>query len=97
MSTINFFATANVYGGNWNVIESREFNPQEKSMIEKAVIKDADYGLSVCFFMKGGGTTYISLGKESSGFVGQEVSMDELKLLTLERRGEQCTKVIIDK
>lgn len=97
MSAINFFATSKVYGSKWNVIEKRPFNNDEKGMIEKASIVNADYGLSVCFMLKGGGSTYIPLGKESTGFVGQEVSMDELSLLTLERLGEVCQKVIIDK
>lgn len=94
---INFFATAHVYGSKWNVIEKRRFNSEEKAMIESASIVDADYGLSVCFMMKGGGSTYISLGKKSTGFVGQELDMDELYFLTLERRGEICNKVIIEK
>lgn len=94
---INFFATAQVYGSKWNVIEQRRFNSEEKAMIESASIVDADYGLSVCFMMKGGGSTYISLGKESTGFVGQELNIDELQLLTLERKGEICNKVIIEK
>lgn len=97
MSAINFFATSKVYGSKWNVIEKREFNSEEKDMISKASIVDADYGLSVCFMLKGGGSTYIPLGKESTGFVGQEVSMDELSLLTLERLGEVCQKVVINK
>lgn len=95
--SINFFATAQVYGSKWNVIEKRRFNSDEKAMIESASIVDADYGLSVCFMMKGGGSTYISLGKESTGFVGQELDMDELYFLTLERKGEICNKVIIEK
>lgn len=94
---INFFATAQVYGSKWNIVEKRRFNSEEKAMIESASIVDADYGLSVCFMLKGGGSTYIPLGKESTGFVGQEVSMDELSLLTLERLGEVCQKVVIDK
>lgn len=94
---INFFATAQVYGSKWNVIEKRRFNSDEKAMIESASIVDADYGLSVCFMMKGGGSTYISLGKESTGFIGQELDMDELYFLTLERKGEICNKVIIEK
>lgn len=94
---INFFAAAQVYGSKWNIVEKRRFNSEEKAMIESASIVDADYGLSVCFMMKGGGSTYISLGKESTGFVGQELDMDELYFLTLERKGEICNKVIIEK
>lgn len=94
---INFFATAQVYGSKWNIVEKRRFNSEEKAMIESASIVDADYGLSVCFMMKDGGSTYISLGKESTGLIGQEVNIEELSLLTLERRGEICNKVIIDK
>jgi hypothetical protein len=94
---INFFATAQVYGSKWNIVEKRRFNSEEKAMIKSASIVDADYGLSVCFMMKGGGSTYISLGKESTGFVGQELDIDELYFLTLERKGEICNKVIIEK
>lgn len=94
---INFFATAQVYGSKWNIVEKRRFNSEEKAMIESASIVDADYGLSVCFMMKGGGSTYISLGKESTGLIGQEVNIEELSLLTLERQGEICNKVIIEK
>lgn len=94
---INFFATAQVYGSKWNIIEKRRFSSEEKAMIESASIVDADYGLSVCFMMRGGGSTYISLGKESTGLIGQEVNIEELSLLTLERQGEICNKVIIEK
>ena len=95
MSAINFFATAQVYGASWQVKEERRFSTEEINAVDSAEITSADYGLSVCFMMKGGGSTYISLSKESDGSVGQKVDVKDLKLLTLERQGETCNKVIL--
>lgn len=95
MSAINFFATAQVYGASWKVTEERRFSSEEINAVDSAEITSADYGLSVCFMMKEGGSTYISLSKESDGSVGQKVDIKDLKLLTLERKGETCNKVML--
>ena len=95
MSAINFFATAKVYGTSWKVTDERRFSQEEINAVDSAEITSADYGLSVCFMMKGEGSTYISLSKESDGSVGQKVDIKDLKLLTLERKGETCNKVIL--
>lgn len=95
MSAINFFATAQVYGTSWKVTEERRFSSEEINAVDSAEITSADYGLSVCFMLKGGGSTYISLSKESDGSVGQKVDIKDLKLLTLERQGETCNKVML--
>jgi hypothetical protein len=86
---MNIFAGLQVYAGKWAVVEdkTRSFNDEEKALIERAEVVASEYGNSVCFFMKGGGQTYIPLSNQSSLTVGDSVDISKAKLLTLHRDG----------
>lgn len=84
---MNIFAGLQVYAGKWNVIDSRGFNAEELSMIQRAEVVPSEYGNSVCFFMKSGGQTYIPLSNQSSLTPGDSVDLEKAKLLTLHRDG----------
>ena len=84
---MNIFAGLQVYAGKWNVVGSREFNDEEKAMINRAEVVASEYGNSVCFFMKSGGQTYIPLSNQSTLGIGDEVDLNAAKLLTLHRDG----------
>lgn len=84
---MNIFAGLQVYAGKWNVVGSREFNDEEKAMINRAEVVASEYGNSVCFFMHSGGQTYIPLSNQSSLTPGDAVDINKAKLLTLHRDG----------
>jgi hypothetical protein len=93
---MNIFAGLQVYGGNWNVVASRNFDAEEIAAVKKAEVVASEYGNSVCFFMKSGGQTYIPLSNNSSLAIGDTVDLSSAKLLTLHRDGsEDITRVSI--
>lgn len=86
---MNIFAGLQVYGGSWNVINTRSFDAEEIAAVSKAQVVSSEYGKSVCFFMKGGGQTYIPLSNQSSLEVGDDVDLTAAKVLTLHRDGNE--------
>ena len=84
---MNIFAGLNVYGGKWNVTNTRGFEAEEIAAVKNAEVVASDYGKSVCFFMAGGGQTYIPLSNQSSLGVGDSVDLTKAKILTLHRDG----------
>ena len=84
---MNIFAGLQVYGGSWNVVNSRSFEAEEIAAVKNAEVVSSEYGLSVCFFMNGGGQTYIPLSNQSSLGVGDSVDLTKAKILTLHRDG----------
>ena len=81
------FAGLQVYGGSWKVTASRNFEAEEIAAVRKAEVVSSEFGNSVCFFMHGGGQTYIPLSNQSSLAVGDTVDLTKAKILTLHRDG----------
>jgi len=77
-----------VYAGKWAVKASRAFSQEEIDAVDSASVVDSQYGMSVCFFMKSGGNTFIPLSNNSSAQVGDTVNLANAKLLTLGREGD---------
>lgn len=82
------FSSLRLYAGKWSVKDSRSFTADEIAAVDQATVVDSQYGMSVCFFMKSGGQTYIPLDMNSSKSVGDNIDLSTAKLLTLERQGE---------
>jgi len=92
----NIFSGLQVYGGKWNVVDSRNMNAEEINAVSRAEVVSSDYGLSVCFFMAAGGQSYIPLSKDSTLGVGDAVDLSKAKVLTLHRDGsEDITRIAI--
>lgn len=85
---MNIFNNIQIYRGKWSLKSSRNFNEDEKKMIKSAKVVSSDYGLSVCFMMANGGSSYIPLSETSSKNVGDSIDLNTAKLLTLERQGD---------
>ena len=85
---MNIFNSLRVYAGSWAVSGSRSFTEEEIGAVAKAQVVDSQYGYSVCFFMRGGGQTYIPLSNTSSLAVGATVDLTKARLLTLSREGD---------
>jgi len=79
-----------IYGDNpWKVINSREFTQTEVNAIRSNTVVDSKYGKSVCFFLKGGGQTYIPLStRGGDAELGSSIDMSKAKLVTLHREGD---------
>ena len=71
---------------SWVVTNSRPFTPEEITAVNSAEVVASQYGNSVCFFMKGGGQTYIPLSEQSKLAVGDELDLKTAKLITLSRK-----------
>lgn len=84
---MNIFSSLQVYGSSWNVTNTRSFEAEEIAAVKSAQVVASEYGNSVCFFMKGGGQTYIPLSTQSSLEVGDTVDLSKAKILTLHRDG----------
>lgn len=85
---MNIFSKLQVYAGKWNVKSSRKFEAEEVAAVSKAEVVSSQYGNSVCFFLKGGGQSYIPLSNDSNLTVGDTVNLNSAELLTLEKDGE---------
>lgn len=79
-----------VYGNNpWNVVNSRSFTATEVNAIRSNTVVDSQYGKSVCFFLKGGGQTYIPISNRGAdAAIGSSIDMTKAKLVTLHRDGD---------
>lgn len=87
MYYVNIFKGLQVYGGSWNVKDSRSFDQEEIDAVKSAQIVSSEFGKSVCFIMKSGGSTYIPLSNDSNLEVGDNVDLTTAKVLTLQRDG----------
>lgn len=84
----NVFDSLLTYGEKWQKTGERAFTDAEKSAIASATVTAGEFGKSVCFVMKAGGTKYIPLSNTSFANVGDTVNMDNAKLITLYRNGD---------
>lgn len=86
---MNIFASLRTYAGKWAVKgEPRNFTQEEINAVREAVVVTSSYGLSVCFFMKNGGQTYIPLSTTSQRGSGEVIDLNTAKLVTLCKEGE---------
>lgn len=77
------------YGESWKVVNSRSFSEQEIQAVRSNTVVNSQYGKSVCFFMKGGGQTYIPMSNQGADVaLGSSIDMSAAKLVTLHREGD---------
>lgn len=83
----NIFDSIRSYGGKWSEKSRRSFSEDEIGMIAKAQVVDSDYGLSCCFMLKNGMSSYIPMANDASCSVGDVIDISKAELVTLERAG----------
>lgn len=86
---MNIFSALRIYAGKWSEKLSRAFAPEEIAAVEQAKVVESNYGLSVCFFMKSGGQTYIPLDQNSSLGIDDIVDLSKAEIVTLQKPGEE--------
>ena len=79
-----------IYGDNpWKLKNSRSFTETEINAIRSNTVVDSKFGKSVCFFLKGGGQSYIPLSNRGAdAALGSSIDMSKAKLVTLTREGD---------
>lgn len=88
-SIMNIFSALRVYAGKWNEKKVESFKAEEIALVDKAEVVESQYGLSVCFFMKAGGQSYIPLDQNSSAAIGDTIDLTKAKVVTLQKQGEK--------
>lgn len=88
IKNMNIFSKLRQYAGKWQLKDSREFTAEEIASVERTEVVSSQYGNSVCFFMVGGGMSFIPLSNQSTLGVGESIDMHNAKLLTLSKQGE---------
>ena len=85
---MNIFSSLRVYAGKWSEKKVEAFNAEEIALVDRAEVVESQYGLSVCFFMKAGGQSYIPLDQNSSAAIGDTIDLTKAKVVTLCKQGE---------
>lgn len=85
---MGFLDALMTYAGKWSVKSSRNITPAEASEISSATVKSSDYGLSLCMTMHKGGQKYVPISRDSSLAEGDNVDVNSINILTLEKDGE---------
>jgi serine/threonine protein kinase len=86
-----------VNSNGWIYNGTRPFSPEEIAAVARAEVVPSQFGNSVCFFMNGGGQTYIPLLNYSSLTIGDSVDLKTAKLVTLCREGDDDIYRVIEK
>ena len=85
---MNIFSALRVYAGKWQEKKVESFKAEEIALVDKAEVVESQYGLSVCFFMKAGGQSYIPLDQNSSAAIGDTIDLTKAQVVTLSKQGE---------
>ena len=85
---MNIFSALRVYAGKWQEKSVESFKAEEIALVDKAEVVESQYGLSVCFFMKAGGQSYIPLDQNSSAAIGEQIDLTKAQVVTLCKQGE---------
>ena len=80
---MNIFSALRVYAGKWSEKKVESFKAEEIALVDKAEVVESQYGLSVCFFMKAGGQSYIPLDQNSSAAIGDTIDLTKAQVVTL--------------
>ena len=90
---MDLFASTQEFAG-WKPCGSQRLTESslypEVSHIE--VAETAEYGNTMCFFMKSGGQRRIFLSRDCNLEAGDRVNPETVNLLQFERNGETCLK-----
>lgn len=85
------FNNLRVYRGKWEVSETTALDEQDQALFTNAKVVNSEYGKSVCFFMKQGGTTYIPISRDTevNPELGDSVDLKKVEIQTLSRQGDE--------
>lgn len=81
-----------LYFGDYLIIDARNFTIEEQLQVERAQVVDSTNGTSACFFMKGGGFSYIPMSPRSKLYSGDAIDMKTARIITLSKKDSYYSK-----
>lgn len=84
---MSIFSSLRRYASGWEVTSSKNFTQSEINEVKRTEVVPSEYGMSVCFFFKAGGQSYIPVSRDSDVEIGQSVDLTKCKVLTLSQEG----------
>lgn len=83
-----FNESVKVYAGKWSVVKETPLAAEDVALIDRGVVVDSKFGLSVCFTMKAGGQTYFPVSTDSEVGAGSIVDINNVQVVELAKPGE---------
>ena len=88
MGVLDYLSKA--YGvARWKKTNEKSLSKEDLADVKKVFVVSSDYGLSACFMFEGGSQRYVPVSNESSLSEGDSVKLNSIKILTLEREGDE--------
>lgn len=84
----NVFDVLTHYGEGYTVKSKRHFTNNEIAAVRMVKAVRSQHGMSACFFMVGGGQTYIPLSRDTHLDEGTIIDITKASLLVLNRAGD---------
>ena len=81
-----------IYFDDYLIIDARNFTIEEQLQVERAQVVDSTNGTSACFFMKGGGFSYIPMSPRSKLYSGDAIDMKTARIITLSKKESYYSK-----
>ena len=85
-----------LFAGKYLVKNKRNFSEEEIACVERNEIVAVQNGKAVCFYMNGGGQTFIPLMSTSSMGAGESIDLTKAKLITLGQFGKDDILRVIE-
>lgn len=86
---MNIFNSLKTYAGKWNPVAEEAFDQASIDAVSRAEVVESQYGYSVAFHLKAGGTKYLPLDKNSSLSPGDLVDLTKATIVTFHREGDE--------
>ena len=86
---MNIFNSLKTYAGKWNPVPEEVCDQASIDAVSRAEVVESQYGYSVAFYLKAGGTKYLPLDKNSSLSPGDPVDLTKATIITLHREGDE--------
>lgn len=94
---MGFLSNLQVYGGSWEVTGKSKLEAEEVESIEDIEVVSSQYGLNMCFMLKGGGKSYCPISRDADLEEGDKIDKHSVEVLTLQRAGDQPINRVIGK
>lgn len=84
---MSIFSSLRRYASGWSVKSTDSFSEEDIALVSRTEVVPSEYGMSVCFFFKAGGQSYMPVSRDSNIAIGQSVDLTKAKVLTLSQEG----------
>lgn len=84
---MSIFSSLRRYASGWSVKSTDSFSAEDIALVSRTEVVPSEYGMSVCFFFKAGGQSYMPVSRDSNVEIGQSVDLTKAKVLTLSQEG----------